>query len=76
MLIASTRDHLYNMDIADALRQTDYPTIATMQMDKHDSLALAVGVNVNDTFQITSNCYNMRVKSYWILKSQFCKLLI
>jgi hypothetical protein len=52
MLIASTRQHLYNIDIADAIRQTDHSTIVTIQMDKHDTLALAVGVN--DNIQATS----------------------
>ena len=47
VIIASTREYLYNMNISDAIRPADYSTLVTIQMDKHGSVVFAVGVGDN-----------------------------
>ena len=43
-LIAATRDTIIQTTILDAIRPADYSSLIAVQMDKHGSVAFAVGV--------------------------------
>ena len=44
IMIASTRTHLFNTCISEAIRPADHSTLVTVQIDKHGSVAFAAGI--------------------------------
>ena len=44
IMVASTRTHLFNTYISEAVRPADHSTLVTVQMDKHGSVAFAAGI--------------------------------
>jgi hypothetical protein len=49
IIIASTRTHLYNTFISDAIHPADTSTLVAIQMDNRGSMAFAAGIDDGDS---------------------------
>jgi hypothetical protein len=47
VIVAYTFKELHNIHINDAIRPADHSTLITVEMDKHGSVAFAVGIDEN-----------------------------